>query len=385
MRFYLNSIMRGGGEDEDESLVDKAIDADINEISNLNGSTILADATNNSIDVTDSDGDLVEKEFNEQLETQPTKEETVEPEMPGVKKEEIDNDPLKEVLDSETPVEADDPSGRIFNSDSPIEQEGISLSKFETPPNKNSSDITPSEKEISSGDDPIQQILEDTEECPELNKLIKNESECIKEEEITKEIESDCGKDLIDDELINKVKKLIDKNCDGEIDILKNEGWDINEVSKVKTFTIREGTILYCGSKKALFNPYDIKLNANDEIHFFSDSLDHANARIESCSKYPNPGYIHKFKVKHDIRNIIILSPYELEEGTMVKNIEKNFCARNNKYDMNVSGVGFFFPHPITKVIREFTLCDPREYLEYIDTQGCIAAYKLGPNYSFNK
>lgn len=112
------------------------------------------------------------------------------------------------------------------------------------------------------------------------------------------------------------------------------------EPSHMTVYTIPAGTILYHGSVlKETFNPTDIKLGEDSLVSYFSESPILASSHIMECSLYPNKtGYIHKFRVKKDIDNIIILSQYDRNGEFDDKHIENKFCKGDRMYN----GVGFF-------------------------------------------
>lgn len=164
-----------------------------------------------------------------------------------------------------------------------------------------------------------------------------------------------------------------------------------SEPSRMKTYTITKGTILYHGSKsKETFNPYNIKLGSSNLIVFFSPDQELAARTYGSCSNFPvENGYLHEFRVTRDIENIIILSVYDLDNTDTIKKFEDRFCSRNNVYDMILDGIGFFYPSDAKEspetYTSEFALCNPKSYLEYIGTQRCISRQILGESYKFNK
>lgn len=183
-------------------------------------------------------------------------------------------------------------------------------------------------------------------------------------------------------------EKKCEDNMEGEASKVK---LPFSEPSRMKTYTITKGTILYHGSKsKETFNPYNIKLGSSNLIVFFSPDKELAAHSYGSCSNFPvENGYLHEFRVTRDIENIIILSVYDLDNTDTIKKFEDRFCSRNNVYDMILDGIGFFYPSDAKespeKYTSEFALCNPKSYLEYIGTQRCISRQILGESYKFNK
>lgn len=161
------------------------------------------------------------------------------------------------------------------------------------------------------------------------------------------------------------------------------------EPSKYTTYTIKKGTTLYHGStSKETFNPYNIKLGSSSLVVFFSPDKQIASNSFGSCAFFPEKdGFLHMFKVKEDITNIIILSVFDLDKTYTNEKFEDSFCSRKNKYEMALSGVGFFYPSDKKEGDHEceFALCDPARYLKYEGTQRCTSRQRLGDIYSFTK
>lgn len=176
-----------------------------------------------------------------------------------------------------------------------------------------------------------------------------------------------------------------------EDEIITTGQLPFSKPSRMETYTIKKGTILYHGSKsKETFNPFNIKLGSSNLIVFFSPDEELASRTYGSCVNFPvENGYLHKFKVSKDIENIIILSVYDLDNTDTIKKFEDRFCSRNNVYDMVLDGIGFFYPSDAQdnpkKFTSEFALCNPNAYLEYMNTQRCISRQTLGEPYKFNK
>jgi hypothetical protein len=172
------------------------------------------------------------------------------------------------------------------------------------------------------------------------------------------------------------------------------------EPSKTTLYTIPRGTILYHGSLyKESFNPFDIRLNEDKLVSYFSPNKRLAADYIVGCALYPTrSGYLHKFRVKKNIEKIMIVSTFEKKTNWTLSFIEDTFCSR--KFRIQLDGIGFFFPRrdeqdlynagnvqtdPQITFDAEFAICDPNEYLEYISTQRCVSMRKLSVNYHFNK
>lgn len=188
-----------------------------------------------------------------------------------------------------------------------------------------------------------------------------------------------------------------------EITTLESVKVPYQKPSSRQLYTIPAGKILYHGSTdKKTFDPFKIKLSESTLSAFFSPYKGFASDYIMRCSAFPSQnGYIHAFRVKKDIDKILILSPYELKnKDNILGEIDNNFCKRvPNREDFN--GIGFFFPDKdldnfsgdIERHIpegatldpnnAEFALCNPKEYLEYINTQECVSLRKLSEMYNF--
>ena len=189
----------------------------------------------------------------------------------------------------------------------------------------------------------------------------------------------------------------------------------INQINQeppnsLKLFTIPEGTILYHGSiDKASFNPYQIVLGEDTLVSYFTASKKLSADYILGCAKYPSKtGYIHKFRVKKDITNILIISPYEKQKNWDEKFIENKFCFKKKDSDVSSSltqplylnGIGFFYASDSQKTLldidlsktmnsngttSEFALCNPNKWLDYISTQRCIGTRQLSDEHNFTK
>jgi len=172
------------------------------------------------------------------------------------------------------------------------------------------------------------------------------------------------------------------------------------EPSKTTLYTIPKGTILYHGSLyKESFNPFDIRMNEDKLVSYFSPNKRLAADYIVGCALYPTrQGYLHKFRVKKNIEKIMIVSTFEKKSNWTLSFMEDTFCSR--KFRIQLDGIGFFFPRrdeqdlynagniqsdPKISFDAEFAICDPNEYLEYISTQRCVSMRKLSGNYHFNK
>ncbi len=167
-------------------------------------------------------------------------------------------------------------------------------------------------------------------------------------------------------------------------------------------YTIPEGTILYHGTMtRESFNPFDIRLGDDNLVAYLSPSKRFAASYIVGCAIYPNKnGFIHKFRVKQSITDILILSTFEKKKQWNLKFIEDSFCSR--KYRIQLNGIGFFYPKAddiefdkeldVNNVSvegqsfdSEFAICNPQQFLEYVSTQRCVASRKLSDQYRFNQ
>ena len=166
----------------------------------------------------------------------------------------------------------------------------------------------------------------------------------------------------------------------------------------IKTYTIKEGTILYHStSNKKGFNTNYIKLGKDNIISFFTPNFKLASDNIEGCNINRQNGYIHVFKVIKDIPNIYIMLPFDIdnESDFNIDTLNDKFCKSDNLY----YGVGFFYPkneiekfsniiNPLNNYNQEsyseFGLCNPTPYLEYLYTQKCMSLRKLSEPYKFN-
>jgi hypothetical protein len=156
--------------------------------------------------------------------------------------------------------------------------------------------------------------------------------------------------------------------------------------SHFTTYTIPKGTILFHGSMNIdTFDPFDIQL-ADVDLAYFSQNRKFAADHIMSCSNYPlQRGYLHAFRVKEDIPKVVIMSIFKRREEWTMNWLYDHFCS--GKSHPRYRGVGFFFPRGGKKSATEdagnpafdseFILCNPSEYLEYINTSRCIAMRRL--------
>lgn len=198
-----------------------------------------------------------------------------------------------------------------------------------------------------------------------------------------------------------------------DLNKISNNIVKINQVpssqpNEMKLYTIPEGTILYHGSiDKESFNPYRIVLNKDTLVSYFTASKKLSADNIIGCANYPSKsGYIHKFRVKADIKNVLIVSPYEKQSNWDNKFIENNFCFKKNNGDetssltqpLQLDGIGFFYSSNTQKTLMdsnsqefidgtgttaEFALCNPNKWLQYISTQRCVGIRQLSDEYNF--
>ena len=144
------------------------------------------------------------------------------------------------------------------------------------------------------------------------------------------------------------------------------------------------------------FDPNNIVLGNDTLVAFFSANKRYASDYINGCVLRPNEnGYIHKFRTIKDIDRIFIVSQYTISREWDLKNIESKYCSsKMDKYN----GVGFFvkadelnkLQNESTNIYNilyssEFALCNPKEFIQYIETERCVSARKLSAPYSFDK
>lgn len=163
-------------------------------------------------------------------------------------------------------------------------------------------------------------------------------------------------------------------------------------------YTIPKGTVLYHGSmNRETFDPANIRLGDDFLVSFFSQEKRFALDYIAGCSLHPEKtGWIHKFIVTKDIDKVYIISPYARANEWNLKDIENKYCRgiSGDRYN----GVGFFLVSddqkntvsdgersPESVFSAEFAICNPTEFLQYIDTQRCVNIRKLSDPYSFDR
>ena len=175
------------------------------------------------------------------------------------------------------------------------------------------------------------------------------------------------------------------------------------EPSNLTLYTIPEGTLLYQGSEVETFSPFNIKVGNGDErVSFFSPNKRMSIDYVKGCATYPTEsGYLHMFRTKKSIERILIVSSFEKRSNWTNDYIDNSFC-RN--YNIPINGIGFFFPYGVesdkqndTETLAkstteqkmlfdsEFALCNPNEYLDYVNTQRCQSMRKLSPPYHFSQ
>jgi hypothetical protein len=163
--------------------------------------------------------------------------------------------------------------------------------------------------------------------------------------------------------------------------------------SKIETYSIPAGTILYHGTKTVeTFNPFNIKLSNSNLVAFFSPSKRFAADYIGGCADYKDneKGFIHMFRVTKDIDKILIISTFDVKDKLINDIAEKNYCSSSNNYGIKFNGVGFFVPKKSIEnrnkilFIPEFALCDPSEFLEYMNTQRCLSKHVISDIYRFD-
>jgi len=169
------------------------------------------------------------------------------------------------------------------------------------------------------------------------------------------------------------------------------------EPTHLTLYTIPANTILYHGSKNVdTFDPNNIKLGDDTLISFFSAEKKFAMDYINGCILYPQEhGYIHKFRTIKDIDRVFIVSQYDINKEWSRDVLNNKYCnAKTDKYN----GIGFFVktdemnkmqnnPPQTSNILysAEFALCNPKEFLQYVETESCIATRKLSPPYGFDR
>lgn len=214
---------------------------------------------------------------------------------------------------------------------------------------------------------------------------------------------------------------LIEVSDMGTNEIGENKQLEYMDPTAPTLYTIPSGTILYHGTMiKETFDPARIVLGNDTLVAFFSPNKKFAMDYISSCSLHPeHTGYIHKFIVTKDIGKIFIISPYDKTTDWELKKIENKYCNSSGTSE-RYNGVGFFVPYstdqnggadeeeqneevkendenieenneeefqtPVNGIISaEFALCNPKEWLEYIETERCVSVRSMSKPYSFNK
>jgi hypothetical protein len=145
------------------------------------------------------------------------------------------------------------------------------------------------------------------------------------------------------------------------------------------SYTIPQGTIMYFASKKIQnFDTDNIEIGSDNFVGFFSPNKEIASGLINHCYLSEDndnaKGWIHKFEVKNDINNIVLLSPNDKQMNWNKDNINTNICS-STKYGYKPNGVGFFIKSNNLNDINysQFALCNPSEQLQYIGTYQCIS------------
>jgi hypothetical protein len=173
---------------------------------------------------------------------------------------------------------------------------------------------------------------------------------------------------------------------------------DYSMPSRLNLYKIPKGTELYHGSFNSdSFNPYAIRLGDESLISYFSPNERISASYFNSCAVFNEKkgGYLHKFKVKQDITQILVISQYTKKPHWDKKFLEERFCGSKFGIDINIDpldGVAFFFstdpnnpvnPKDINQFDVEFALCNPNKYLEYVSTRSCQGWHRLSDPYSF--
>lgn len=169
------------------------------------------------------------------------------------------------------------------------------------------------------------------------------------------------------------------------------------------TYTIRQGTILYHGTKQRGFDTNLINLGNDKLVKFFTPDLRLASDVIQGCSLNKLDNYIHIFRVKKDIPNIYVKMPYDIADDIDSGVLANEFCCEKNNY----SGLGFFYPKNNIEMFSnnqiifeqerlldlsnesnyysEFAICNPKIYLEYVESLRCMSLRKLSKPYRIDE
>jgi hypothetical protein len=206
----------------------------------------------------------------------------------------------------------------------------------------------------------------------------------------------DIDKNTTTDIPLNFTLNDKDLNLNDVVDDKDEKSKPLINISKIITGTIKQGTILYHQTNiKEIFDPVKINLTNGECLSaFFSDNKNVAKERIGNCLNYPNQnGYIHIFKVKIDIENIYILSQYDLSDWNQ-NIIEKKYCNGINQDNDKYEGVGFYLlKKPLLEnqqlfeeniASKEYAICNPKRYLEYIGTIRCQGVRTFSQSYKIN-
>jgi hypothetical protein len=135
-----------------------------------------------------------------------------------------------------------------------------------------------------------------------------------------------------------------------------NELNNIYDSSRINLYKVPIGTELFHESlNNNSFNPNNIRIGDDTLIAYFTLS---PNLKAN--------GYIHKFKVKNDINNILIVSRSDTNANWSKEYLDKHIC--NSKYD----GIAFLFPNSNE---IQISLCNPNKYLEYVSTKNLSSLF----------
>jgi hypothetical protein len=175
-------------------------------------------------------------------------------------------------------------------------------------------------------------------------------------------------------------------------------------VSYVKTSIIPQGTKLYHASyTRDTFDPVKINLNrnVNKDINkynnedkkqpylsaFFSTTRELASARINGCTEYPRKhGYIHTFETKNDIDKLYLVSQYDIDNWDLGE-IEFEYCNSPNADANKYNGVGMHILNEGGNKTdsAEYALCNPQQFLKYINTIKCKSYGEYSKEYRFDE
>ena len=222
----------------------------------------------------------------------------------------------------------------------------------------------------------VEQLLQ---ESPESNKLVEQLLQESDEKELDKEkYKSDK---LVTPLVSAKLEKELIKPV---IDKTTKKSFRDPPIIELEIIAIAQGTILYHPTQYEIFNPRKIRLGEDRLTAFFLTNIEWAKNILKNCADHPEPGFIHVFHVKKSIPNIMSFDYLDNKSSWSLNSlqmIEKEYC---NKYDykhaIKYNGIGIKFPE---KDSWEYALCNPNDYLQYIESYRCESPWKWSDKYNF--